>query len=233
LLLGKECNERMTGNGLTATKLLLACGAIAGPLFVIVFLIEGATRVGYDPLRHPVSSLAIGDFGWMQVANFIITGVLLLAFAIGLQRALRHSTGTAAGPLLLGLVGVGFIGAGIFITDPISGYPPGTPLLPTVYSEHGRIHDLFGILVFFGLPVACFVFSRRFALLGERGCWAVYSALSGVAMFVASILAGMGFNQALGFADFAGVFQRLSIIIGLSWTTLLAVYYWLKVSVPR
>ena len=43
------------------TKTLLACGVIGGPLFVVVFLVEGATRVGYDPQRDPVSSLALGD----------------------------------------------------------------------------------------------------------------------------------------------------------------------------
>lgn len=43
-------------------KALLACGAIAGPLFVVAFL-EGATCDDYDPLRHPVSSLALGPSG--------------------------------------------------------------------------------------------------------------------------------------------------------------------------
>ena len=71
-----------------ATTALLVCGAIAGPLFVIAFLIEGATRADYNPLRHPVSSLALGDNGWTQTANFIITGLLMLAFAVGLRRAL-------------------------------------------------------------------------------------------------------------------------------------------------
>jgi hypothetical protein len=41
------------------TKTLLACGMIGAPLFILVFLAEGATRAGYDPLRHPVSSLAL------------------------------------------------------------------------------------------------------------------------------------------------------------------------------
>ena len=53
------------------TKTLLSCGAIAGPLFVLVFLVEGATRAGYDPLRHPVSSLALGDHGWTQIAEVL------------------------------------------------------------------------------------------------------------------------------------------------------------------
>jgi hypothetical protein len=43
------------------TKSLLACGVIGGPLFVATFLVEGATRADYELLRHPVSSLALGD----------------------------------------------------------------------------------------------------------------------------------------------------------------------------
>jgi hypothetical protein len=37
------------------TRALLACGALGGPLFVVVLLIEGATRPGYSPMRHPGS----------------------------------------------------------------------------------------------------------------------------------------------------------------------------------
>lgn len=58
----------------TVTRALLACGAIACPLFILAFLAEGATRPGYDPLRHPISSLAIGELGWMQAANFLVPG---------------------------------------------------------------------------------------------------------------------------------------------------------------
>jgi Protein of unknown function (DUF998) len=41
-------------------RALFVCGVVAGPLFVLVFLIEGAMTPDYDPLRHPVSSLALG-----------------------------------------------------------------------------------------------------------------------------------------------------------------------------
>src|SRR5262249_10183346 len=57
---------------------LLACGAAAGPLFTLAWLVEGATRAGYDPLRHPVSSLAIGEVGWTQRASFVLTGLLTI-----------------------------------------------------------------------------------------------------------------------------------------------------------
>jgi hypothetical membrane protein len=205
------------------TKALLLCGVIGCPFFVIVFLIEGATRADYNPLRYPISSLSIGDSGWVQMANFIITGLLLLAFALGLRIQLRQAKVSTKGSLLLGLVAIGLIGAGIFSTDPVYGYPISMPLAITEFSIHGHLHVLFSILVFSGLPIACFVFSRRFTDIKKTG-WAAYSTFSGVAMLVTFVLAGIGFKQYSGFVEFAGVFQRLSIIIGWTWITLLALY---------
>ena len=204
-------------------RLLLACGVIGPPIFVVVFLIMGATRADYSPLRHPISALSIGESGWIQAANFVITGLLLLAFAMGLRLALRPSRGSVWGPLLVGLAGLGLIGAGLFTADPINGYPPGTPLMPAERTAHGLLHDLFGIPVFLGLPIACFVFTYRFARVGQRR-WAAYSAFSGLAMFVTFVLAGMGFGQVPGLAEIAGVFQRLSIAAGWTWIALLAVH---------
>ena len=201
----------------------LCCGVIAGPLFVIMFLIEGATRANYDPLRHPVSSLALGDSGWMQVANFIVTGALIVLFARGLWRVLRDQGYSPWGALFIACLGVGLIGAGVFPTDPVSGYPPGTPNLLPEPTMQSQIHDLFSIGVFGGLPLACFVFTRLFARRREWG-WSVYSLVSGLGMLAAFAYAGVGFSQVSGLVDFGGLFQRISLIAGLSWLTLLALH---------
>jgi hypothetical protein len=89
------------------TRVLLACGAVAGPLFTAAWILEGATRAHYNPLRHPVSSLELGDLGWTQQANFVVAGGLTLAFAVGLWRALRPLGGSTWGPLLVGAHGIG------------------------------------------------------------------------------------------------------------------------------
>jgi hypothetical protein len=47
--------------------------------------------------------------------------------------------------------------------------------------------------VFFGLPIACFVFSCLFVRLGKRG-WAAYSAFTGLAMLATFVVAVMGFD---------------------------------------
>lgn len=205
------------------TKALLVCGIAAGPLFTLAWLVEGATRANYDPLRYPISSLSIGDSGRMQIATFIITGVLTLAFAIGLWRVLRPS-GAVWGPGLVGLVGIGLMGAGVFVTDPLNGYPLGTPLIPTERTTHGILHDLFGVPFFLGLPITGLVFARHFARRGQRG-WAAYSAISGITMFAVFFVARLSLRP--GFEDLAGLFglfQRITVTIGWVWLTLLAIH---------
>jgi hypothetical membrane protein len=200
----------------------LYCGVAAGPLFIGTFLVEGATRPDYRPLRHPVSSLALGPHGWMQTANFAITGALYLGFATGLRRAPRTTVPTKAGPILIGAAAVGLMGAGTFTTDPVSGYPPGTPDAAPAYSTAGALHDLFSAPTFLGVPAAALAFARGFLRCGQRG-WAAYSAGSGLTMLATFALASAGFSQAPSLVDIGGLLQRASVITGFGWLTALAV----------
>ena len=150
------------------TRALLICGAIAGPLFSLVWFITGLARTDYDPIRHPVSSLAIGPFGWTQVANFLVTGLLTLALAYGLRDALQSRGGSKWTVIWITAIGIGFLGAGLFVTDPVNGYPSGTPALLMQPTVLGRLHRLFSALVFFGLPGAGFTAARLFARNGEH-----------------------------------------------------------------
>ena len=38
---------------------------------------------------HPLSLLSLGDLGWIQIANFVVTGLLVTACAIGMRRVLH------------------------------------------------------------------------------------------------------------------------------------------------
>jgi hypothetical membrane protein len=207
--------------GRSATRALLTCGAVAGPLFVAVLLLEGALRPHYSALRHPGSSLALGDLGWIQDVNFVVAGLLTLAYAVGLRRTLRPGRAAAWGPILVGWWAVGLLGAGLFVTDPVSGYPPGTPDLVAHPTVHGALHDLFSVPAFLALFAAFFVLRRRFVREGRRG-WATYSAVSGALFIVAFILSGLAFQQVAGLADYGGLAQRVAAVIGWTWLTLLA-----------
>jgi hypothetical protein len=205
------------------SSVLLRCGVIAGPVFIAAFLVEGATRADYDPIRHPVSSLQLGAFGWTQVTNFILAGALTVVSAAGLRRTLGAWGKTSTwGPLLVALVGIGLIGAGVFVTDPANGYPPGTPAIVD-YSWHGALHDGFSVFTFVGWPAACFVFARYFARVDQRS-WAAYSAASGALFAICFVLTNLGFSQTEGLRDIAGLLQRMTVTIGWAWLTLLAIH---------
>lgn len=206
------------------TRSLLVCGVVAGPVFTAAWIVEGATRAAYDPVRHPVSSLALGEYGWAQVVNFLVAGILSTASAVGLWRALRPRGGSTWGPSMIGAYGIGLIGAGVFLTDPVSGYPPGTPDQLVEYSSlTAALHDVFSIPVFVGLPVACFVFVRRFSRWGQRG-WALYSGITGVVFTIGFVLASLAFGQVPGLVEIGGLLQRLTITLGWIWLALLALH---------
>jgi hypothetical membrane protein len=212
-----ETSAQGSGERPFVTRLLLACGAIGPLLFIVAFLIEGATRPNYSAWHHFVSSLSQGEGGWMQITNFLLCGVLVFCFAIGLRRVLHSGKGSTWGPILLGIFGLCLIGAGLFVTDPLLGYPPGEPSTPTL---HGVLHMLLSLVAFIALPAACFVLARRFA--GDpvwRG-WAFYSIATGILVVVFFIITDL--VASLNPNGPAGLFQRLSIIIGWGWISLLA-----------
>jgi len=209
------------------TRRLLAAGVIGPPLFVAVFLLACAVRPGYDPVRHFGSLLSLGDQGWIQIANFIVSGVLFVFFGVGLRRAFAGGPGSRWAPILVGGVGLGLIVAGIFTTDPAYGFPPGTPPGTQVTTTwHGVVHFVGAILVFGflglgGLPTACFIVARRARRLGDRGLMA-YSLASGIGVLAFFIAAFAIPGSQSGASDYAGLFQRISIAIGWTWLTVLA-----------
>lgn len=193
--------------------ILLACGIAAGPVFTLAYLLEGARRKDYKPLRHPVSSLALGPAGWVQTANFLTAGLLSLAFAVGLWNA----GPSRVGAVLMGIWALGLVGAGAFRTDPVSGYPAGTPDRIHDHTRAGALHDGVSLVGFFSLAVACFVFAAS----GSPG-WSVYSVASGVLFAATMVVAGAAFGQNPRVAEAGGLIQRISVSIGWGWVVVLA-----------
>jgi hypothetical membrane protein len=208
-----------------AIRFLIACGAIGPLLFIIVFLIEGATRPGYSAWHNFVSSLSLSDQGWMQVANFLVCGLLALGFAVGLRLVLRPGKSSVGGPLLLGIFSLGLIMAGLFTTDPNLGYPPGSPMNGH-QTLHGTVHGIAGIIVFFSVGLASLIMARRFAGDPHWKGWTAYSIITGIVVivfFIASI--GASALDAAGTLPNSptGLLQRIAIIVGWGWVALLAI----------
>ena len=153
----------------TRTSRLLACGIVAGPLFLAVGLTQAFIRDGFDLSRHPLSLLSLGDLGWVQIANFVVTGGLFLACAVGMGRALGPGRGGTWGPRLVGALGAGLVMAGVFVADAGAGFPPGAPAGAPEISWHGALHEAGFALASLGMVAGCLVFARRFAGLRQVG----------------------------------------------------------------
>lgn len=199
------------------TQGLLICGITLAPLFFAVVLIQSFTRAGFDIRRTPLSLLSLGDLGWIQIANFIIAGLLALACAIGIRRALAGSQGGSWGPLLVATYGLGLILAGTFHPDPFHpdpgySFPPNAPAgVAATMSVHATVHYVAFAIVVISLIAACFVFFRRFRALGQHK-WSIYSAATGIVTLILMVV-GFTTNTFLALTVMAAIaFGWLSVI---------------------
>jgi hypothetical membrane protein len=207
-----------------ATRFLIACGAIGPILFILVFLVEGATRPGYSAWHNFVSDLGESSQGWMQIANFLICGILVLCFALGLRQVFQSGKGSVWGPLLLGVFGLSLLIAGLFVTDPSLGYyPAGTS--SSTQTLHGTIHGANAPLAFGSLTIAIFVLTRRFASDPAWRGWALYSLVAGITFvgtFIACIVTAALDENGVLLNSPTGLLERIAVIIGWTWIALLA-----------
>ena len=156
-----------------------AWAGIAGPvLFTAGFLAQEALRTGdYSPIAETVSALEAGPYGWVQQVNFVVLGLLTLAFAIGLHRGLRPSRAGVAGPALLAISGLGALGAAAFPLREDEGgltYDPGG-------------HAVAGMAFFLASALGLSVLSRRLARDPRWRGLARYTLLAGLAGLVSFV----------------------------------------------
>jgi hypothetical membrane protein len=124
-----------------------AIGAmIAALVYQATLLVLVVLRPDLDPAWHTISEWAIGPYGWIMSAAFLLSaasyGLLFLALR-------RHMTGAAGrtGLALLALCVLGTVGVGIFTTDPL-----GTP--PEAMTTTGVLHVVLGSGALLLLPFA-------------------------------------------------------------------------------
>ena len=98
--------------------------------------------LGWHPINDPTfdwpSGLALGRFGWIMTATFIISGLIMTLFAYRLFFELKPAFASRLGSTLFAFAGVA-LAMLAFTTDPtIRDYPS---------TWHGRLHDLSFVLL--------------------------------------------------------------------------------------
>ncbi|WP_370412867.1 DUF998 domain-containing protein [Streptomyces fradiae] len=192
---------------------LMGGAVVAGPVFLLAGVVQGFSRDGFDFARNAISQLALGDGGWIQTVNFLLTGALLTAGAVGLRRELSGGAGGTWGPALVGVFGASFWAAAALPADAGAGFPVGAPDT-TVMSGHGAGHMLAGMVGYVALCAVFVVLARPLAARGHRA-WAVASRIAPavvLAGFMASAASVLAFTAGagLGLVWLAAVTARLA-----------------------
>ncbi|GAB3661498.1 hypothetical protein GCM10027589_23810 [Actinocorallia lasiicapitis] len=200
------------------TKSLLGYGVVAGPVYVLTSVVQGAVRSGFDFTRHDWSVLANGSFGWIQSVNLVVTGLMTLACAVGLRRALPPGRARTRAPRWLARYAAGLIGGGVFRADPALGFPQGTPVDEKSVTWHGWLHLAFGGLGFLCLIAVCLVVARHFASEGRPG-WSRYSRATGYLFLIGFLCVASGAQAAWTTLAFV-----TAVVIAWAWITALSVH---------
>jgi hypothetical protein len=196
---------------------LLTCGVAAGALFIGLNTLQILTRPGFDLRRLAISVLALGDFGWVQVSNFILSGLLTIAFAVGVRQTLKGGRAGTFGPILIAVNGPALIIGGLFTTDAGLGFPPGAPdTIPDPLSWHAQIHSFSFFFAVISTVLASLVLARRFASF-RQWRWVAYCDITAAAM-PALVVFGMANLSIVGVAFF------VTAVVMTGWTAAIALH---------
>ena len=199
-------------------RLAALAGMIAAALFVAVFTIEGWLRPGYDPRAMYVSALSLGSRGWIQIANFVLFGVLMFVFTRGVAAEFPSGKASRGGLTLLTVIAFCYLLSGPFIMDPM-----GTPAGET--TPTGAIHGILGAIAFMLMPISSFVLLRRFNVDPNWRSLRVWTLVLGTVSAAAVVflsVASKSPQYESAFADWLGLIQRAIIVPFMLWVFIFA-----------
>ncbi len=172
------------------TRALLACGVVAGPLYVAATMAEALTRDGFDLRQHRFSWLTTGDLGWIHQSNMLLVGVLTVLLAVGMRQMMRTGRGAVWGPRLLGLFGLAYFIGGMLRADPVVGFPPGTTPEMVHITWQGAVQNASRGASSLLLIATSLVIAGRFAAEGRAG-WAWFYGTAIPMVFAALTVVGL------------------------------------------
>ena len=189
--------------GAAVTRSMLGWGVVAGVFYLVVGLVLALTRPGFDLSQHALSLLLLGEHGWIQALNLILSGLMTIVAAIGFSRLPNPPR---AGAVLIGVYGACLVLSAVFRPDPVDGFPPGS--VGGTASAAGILHIACGGIGFLSLAAAAFLvggwFSRRHArrpalwsriagsvvIVGFFGGAALAQSSTGIALLWLAVLVG-------------------------------------------
>lgn len=185
-------------------KIILLGPILFASVLVVLTIVEYdfLRSLGWHPIHDPTfdwpSGLALGRFGWVMTATFIVSGVIMTLLAYRLFLNLQPAFPSRLGSTLFAFAGVA-LAMLAFTTDPTIRETPST--------WHGRLHDLSFVLLGLTLFPAMIILGFAFRIDDKWKSLSLYTwltlclaapafALKGAAFYV-FLFAILVWNEAL------------------------------------
>lgn len=163
----------------------------------------------YSLIGDNISELALGRYGFVQTAAFVISGLTTLGLAFAIRQLTVGLRGSIIGALMVAVYGAGALLSAIFPTDRIDSAADIAALSAT-----GIVHAAGAVISFLCIIVGMFVLAwtfRRAARWRTLTPWSVLVAGGALALL---------FVQAEG--PWVGLMQRLLLSVIATWLILVA-----------
>jgi Protein of unknown function (DUF998) len=159
---------------------------VAPAVFLVLLVVLYFLEPEFNP-PHLISEYELGRFGWLMSLAFFTLAIASLFLVRALWSDIQ-TRGGRVGMWWLALVGVGYIGAGIFAPNPAS-------------IVESRVHGLSGLVVILSSPIVftllarTLIRNRRWSNARHVLKWATMAAWIGVLVFFGSIIISYGLGH--------------------------------------
>ncbi|MFZ1023795.1 MAG: DUF998 domain-containing protein [Thermoplasmata archaeon] len=192
----------------------LALTVVLIGVYVVLDIIVQLLPPHYSAITQAESDLAVGPYGFVMTANFVVRGILSLTFVYGLTKATALGRRT---PLGVGLLATWGVGAFILAASPTD-VGSGSPTL------HGLIHLVVAAIAFLAGAIGELLLSRNFRTEGRLAAFYDPALLLAV---IATIVCLVTF-AATGAPRFVlgayGLVERIFLGLILLWMLLVALF---------
>lgn len=195
----------------SATRNALTLAVVGIAVYVVLDVVAQLLPPHYSPISQAESDLAVGPYGYVMTANFVVRGLLTFAFLIGLAGATRFGRTGRIGIALVALWGAGAFILAAFPTD-----------VGSVVTVHGTIHNLTALVAFTGGAFGALLLSLHFPEEDRLRPLATTAEIIGVLAVVAYFVTGAGlFVHRL--SHVFGLIERVFIGLVLLWMLVVAI----------
>lgn len=194
--------------------ILSLCGIAAPIVFTLLVIIAGTYYPGYSHVTQAISELGGVEAKnpLIQNANFFISGVLIVAFALGLYRNLAGARRSAFAATLVGAFGLVSVAHAFLPCD------AGCEFVSTV----GSVHNVTGLAGFLSVIAGVFLISRIVAVDPNWESYRGYSIMTAVGG-LASLVLWIALAKAARIQIMNGSLQRVFAGTILLWIEVIAV----------